>query len=263
MKKRKEYLIVDNFQDQGYYLLKANRIKQEKKMENYTPHIAIRQWAEDDRPREKLLLKGRHSLSDAELLALLIGSGNKKDSALDLAKAILGKSNNNLVELSRLGVSELLKVRGIGQAKAITILAALELGRRRNEAEVMLKEKITNSKDAYEIFKSTIGDRPYEEFWIILLNRGNRIIRKCSISEGGIAGTLVDPKKIFKIALDHHASSIILGHNHPSGLVQPSEADMKITRKIKEAGAMLDVSVIDHLIIGEGGFYSFADDGAL
>ncbi len=232
-------------------------------MENYSQHISIRNWAEDDRPREKFLLKGRHSLSDAELLALLIGSGNRKDSALDLAKAILGKGRNNLVELSRMGVCDLLQVNGIGKAKAITILAALELGRRRNEAEVILKEKITSSKDAYEILKSTIGDRPYEEFWIILLNRANRIIRKCSISEGGIAGTLVDPKKIFKIALDHHASSIILGHNHPSGQVIPSEADVKLTRKIKEAGNMLDVSVIDHLIIGENTFYSFADQNML
>ncbi len=232
-------------------------------MENYIQHIAIRHWAEDDRPREKFLLKGRHSLSDAELLALLIGSGNKKDSALDLAKAIMSKGRNNLVELSRMGVEDLLQFRGIGKVKAITILAALELGRRRNEAEVILKEKISCSKDAYEIFRSTIGDRPYEEFWIILLNRANRIIRKCSISEGGIAGTLVDPKKIFKIALDNHASSIILGHNHPSGLVTPSEADLKLTQKIREAGTMLDVSVIDHLIIGENTFFSFADEGVL
>lgn len=246
-----------------YYLLWLNMIKQKMIMENYVQHTAIRHWAEDDRPREKFLLKGRHSLSDAELLALLIGSGNKRDSALDLAKAILAKGRNNLVELSRMGVGDLFQVRGIGKAKAVTILAALELGRRRNEAEVIIREKITSSKDAYEILKSTIGDPPYEEFWIIILNRANRVIRKCSISEGGIAGTLVDPKKIFKTALDHHASSIILGHNHPSGHVEPSEADLKLTRKIKEAGNMLDVSVIDHLIIGENKFYSFADEGIL
>jgi DNA repair protein RadC len=153
--------------------------------------------------------------------------------------------------------------KGIGHAKAITIIAALELGRRRNEAEIIIKEKIVSSKDAFTILRSAIGDLPYEEFWIILLNKANRVIRKCSISEGGVSGTVVDPKKIFKIALDHHASSIILGHNHPSGNIQPSEADQKITKKIKEAGLMLDVAVLDHLIIGDDRFYSFADEGVL
>jgi len=225
--------------------------------------LPIRSWAEDDRPREKFLLKGRQSLSDAELLAILIGSGNSKDSALDLAKKILGQSKENLAELSKIGISDLIRVRGIGHAKAIVILASLELGRRRNESDVIVRKKIKTSRDAFEIFKSTMGDRPYEEFWIILLNKANRILRKSSISEGGISGTVVDPKKIFKIALDHHATSIILGHNHPSGNVQPSEADIRITKKICEAGSLLDVTVLDHLIIGEDTFYSFADEGGM
>jgi DNA repair protein RadC len=232
-------------------------------MDNYSNHAAIRNWAEDDRPREKLMLKGRHSLSDAELLAILLGSGTRKESAVDLAKKVLKLADDNLAELSKLSQSDLVKVNGIGPAKAVTILAALELGRRKNESEVIVRDKITTSRDAFEIFRSTMGDRPYEEFWIILLNRANKVIRKVNISEGGISGTVVDPKKIFKISLDHRASSIILGHNHPSGVVTPSEADCRITKKLREAGAMLEVTVLDHLIIGDDSYYSFADEGAL
>jgi DNA repair protein RadC len=162
-----------------------------------------------------------------------------------------------------MNMNDLLAVKGIGKVRAITILAALELGRRRNESEVLLRDKIKSSRDAYEIFRGTMGDRPYEEFWIILLNKANRVLQKCNISEGGISGTVVDPKKIFKISLDHHASSIILGHNHPSGVVTPSEADMRITKKLCDAGAMLEVTVLDHLIIGEDNYYSFADEGTL
>ena len=232
-------------------------------MDQYINRVSIKNWAEDDRPREKLLLKGKNALSDAELLALLLGSGNRHESALDVAKGILREVNDNLNELSRLGVNDLLKVKGIGKAKALIIISALELGRRRNEAEVMVRQKITNSRDAFELLYSSIGDLPYEEFWIIMLNKANKVVRKCSISEGGVSGTVVDPKKIFKIALDNHASSIILGHNHPSGNLQPSEADHKITKKIKEAGVMLDVAVLDHLIIGDDRYYSFADEGVL
>jgi len=234
-----------------------------KNMETYENRIAIKNWAEDDRPREKLLLKGRQSMSDAELLAILIGSGTKQDSAVDLAKNILHRAHDNLAELSKMSINDLVTVKGIGKGRATTILAALELGRRRNESEVLARDKIKTSRDAYEIFRSTLGDRPYEEFWIILLNKANKVLKKCNISEGGISGTVVDPKKIFKISLDHHASSIILGHNHPSGVVTPSEADQRITKKICEAGAMLEVTVLDHLIIGDDSYYSFADDGAL
>jgi len=232
-------------------------------METYINRTPIRNWAEDDRPREKFLLKGRHSLSDAELLALLIGSGTRHDTAVDLAKQILKLSHDNLAELSKLSISDLVAIRGIGTVRAITIIAALEIGRRRNESAVMSREKISRSRDAYEIFRSTMGDLPYEEFWIILLNRANKVLHKCHISEGGVSGTVVDPKKIFKISLDHHACSIILGHNHPSGVVTPSEADTFLTKKICDAGALLDVAVIDHLIIGEDGYYSFADEGLL
>jgi DNA repair protein RadC len=232
-------------------------------MESYIQHASIRNWAEDDRPREKLLLKGRHSLSDAELLAILIGSGTRNESAVDLAKNILKLASDNLAALSKLSLTDLITVKGIGQARAVTILASMELGRRRNESEVLVRDKIKTSRDAFEIFRSTIGDRPYEEFWIILLNRANQVIKKCNISEGGISGTVVDPKKVFKISLDNHASSIILGHNHPSGVVTPSEADCRITKKLHDAGAMLEVAVLDHLIIGEDSYYSFADEGAL
>jgi len=232
-------------------------------METYSNHTTIRTWAEDDRPREKLMLKGRQSMSDTELLAILIGSGTRHETAVELAKNILHRAHDNLVELSKMNLNELTTVKGIGQARAITILAALELGRRRNESEVLIRDKIKTSRDAYEIFRSTMGDRPYEEFWIILLNKANKVLRKCNISEGGISGTVVDPKKIFKISLDNHASSIILGHNHPSGVVTPSEADQRITKKIKDAGAMLEVTVLDHLIIGENNYYSFADEGTL
>ncbi|NCA76761.1 MAG: DNA repair protein RadC [Alphaproteobacteria bacterium] len=232
-------------------------------METYQNRTPLKNWAEDDRPREKLLLKGRHSLSDAELLAILIGSGTRYDSAVDLAKQVFRKAHDNLGELSKLGISELTGIRGIGKARAITILAALELGRRRDESMVPEKEKITKSFQAYQIFRSVIGDKPWEEFWILLLNRSNRILKKCNISEGGISGTTVDPKKIFKIALDHHATSIILGHNHPSGALHPSEPDKKLTKKIREAGIFLEIDVLDHLIIAENGYYSFADQGEM
>ncbi len=232
-------------------------------METYSNHHPIRNWAEDDRPREKLLLKGRQSLSDAELLAILLVSGTRNESAVDLAKTILKHAHDNLGELSKMSVTDLIAIKGIGKARAIAIIASIELGRRRNESEVLSREKISSSRDAYEIFRSIIGDRPYEEFWIILLNKANKVLRKCNISEGGISGTVVDPKKIFKISLDHHASSIILGHNHPSGVVTPSEADNRITKKIRDAGILLDVAVLDHLIIGEDTYYSFADEGTL
>ena len=208
-------------------------------------------------------MKGRHSLSDAELLAILIGSGTKHQSALDVAKGILHLANDNLAEMARMGLNELTRVKGIGKVRAVTITAALELGRRRDESTVMEKGKIFKSSDAYTIFRSTMSDHPYEEFWIILLNKGNKVLRKCCISEGGISGTVVDPKKVFKIALDYHASSIILGHNHPSGMIKPSEADNNITKKLYAAGKMLDVDVLDHLIIGDNGFYSYSDEGEL
>ncbi len=232
-------------------------------MEIYEGHFPIKNWAEDDQPREKLLLKGKNALSNAELIAILLRSGNPSESALDIAKHILNKAEDNLVEVSRMSIEDLQEFKGIGTVKAITLIAALELGKRRNETEVLLRNKISGSKDAFEVFRNVIGDQVYESFWIIMLNKANRMIRRCCISEGGISGTVVDQKKIYKIALDHHASSIILGHNHPSGNVLPSEADQKITKKIKEAGVLLDVAVLDHIIVGDDKYYSFADEGAL
>lgn len=232
-------------------------------MKNYENGCTIKQWAEEDRPREKLLLKGKNVLTDSELLAILIGTGNRNESAVELGRKILRKVNDNLLELSRLSANDLMEFPGIGEAKAITIIAAIELGRRRNESEVIMREKIGCSRDAFEIFQTVIGDQPYESFWVILLNKANKVLKKCSISEGGVSGTVVDPKKIFKIALDHHASSIILGHNHPSGNIQPSEADKAITKKIRDAGVLLDLAVLDHLIVGDGKYFSFADENVL
>ncbi len=232
-------------------------------MESTKEYFSIREWAESDRPREKLLLKGKHSLSDAELIAILMGSGSRNESAVDLAKRILRSSNDNLIELSKLSVSDLVKFKGVGDAKAISIIAALELGKRRRGAEALEKKKITSSRDVFEYFTGIFGDSNYEAFYILLLNRANKVLKDVQISEGGFSGTVADPKKIFKIALEHNATSVILCHNHPSGNLQPSDADIKLTHKLKNAGDMLDLPVIDHIILGENNYYSFADEGKM
>ena len=223
----------------------------------------ILSWAEEDRPREKLLLKGRASLSDAELIAILIGSGSKKQSAVDLSKDILKSVSHNLHELAKLSVEDLQRFPGIGEAKAISIVSALELGRRRKVSEPVKRDKITCSDDAYRVMQPYLLDQPLEQFWIILLNRANEVIRPHCVSQGGVAGTVADPKTIFKAALDKLASSIILVHNHPSGNLTPSEADIRLTHKLKEAGQVLDLPVLDHLIFTNHGFYSFADEAML
>ncbi len=223
----------------------------------------IKQWAEDDRPREKLILKGKSSLSDAELLAILLRSGSKKETAVDLSKRILHQVSDNLVELSKMNLGDFTAFNGIGEAKALSIIAALELGKRRREASIANKGKITSSKDVFEFFQSNLSDSQYEEFWILLLNRANKIIKKVLISEGGITGTVADPKRIFKAAIEQNATSIILCHNHPSGNIKPSDADIKLTNKLKEAGSFLDISILDHIIMGDDTFYSFADEGIL
>lgn len=232
-------------------------------MEPSKEYIPIHEWAEDDRPREKLLLKGKHSLSDAELIAILMGSGSKSESAVDLAKRILKSSKDNLIELSKLGVKDLTKFKGVGEAKAISIIAALELGKRRRMEEALEKKKIGSSIDVFEYFSGILSDSTYEAFYILLLNRANKIIREIQISEGGLSGTVADPKKIFKLALEQNAAAIILCHNHPSGNIKPSDADIKLTYKLKSAGEMLDLPVIDHIILGEENYYSFADEGKL
>ena len=230
---------------------------------NYVNRIPMRFWAEDDLPSQKLLLKGNGSLSDAELLSIIIGSGVSGENSLDIAMKTLSICGNNLCEFWKFSVSDLQKIKGIGEKRAVKIAAMFALARRRNESEVICKNKISKSQDAFEIFHSLMGDLPYEEFWLLLLNRANRVVKKVKISEGGISGTVVDPKKIFQICLEQHATSIILGHNHPSGTITPSEADNKITKKIKDCGSLLDVAVLDHIIVGDDRFYSFADEGTL
>lgn len=226
-------------------------------------NISIKYWAEDDKPREKLMLKGRTALSDAELIAILINSGNTKETAVELAKRILRSCKDNLVELSKLTVNDLCKFNGIGPAKAISIVAALELGRRRRESEAVQLLKISSSKDVYDFFHSSVADESYEQFWILLLNRANKVIEKYCISEGGLTGTVADPRKIFKRALEKNAVALIICHNHPSGNIQPSDADIKLTKKIKNGGEIMDIQLLDHIIIGNEKYYSFADDGTL
>jgi DNA repair protein RadC len=232
-------------------------------MESDTGHSAIPQWAESDRPREKLLLKGKAALTDAELLAILIRSGTPKQSAIDLSKQILKTVNNNLVELSRLAVSDLTQFKGMGEVKAITIVAALELGRRRRGAEALQRKTITSSADAYEVLQMHIGDIDYEQFAIIMLNQANQVLKVESISEGGVTGTVVDPKRVFRTALTNNAINIILAHNHPSGSLKPSKNDLDLTQKLKKAGEFLQIMVLDHLILGDNKFLSMADEGYL
>ncbi|MEM7162270.1 MAG: DNA repair protein RadC [Bacteroidota bacterium] len=229
-----------------------------------TEKNSIKQWAEDDRPREKMLLKGKEALSDAELIAILIGSGNRKETAVDLSKRVLKEYENNLKDLGRASIKELTrKFSGIGEAKAISILAAIELGRRRGAEESVKRKQVTTSKDVFEVFKAKIGDLPYEEFWIVHLSRANKVIGYDMISRGGVAGTVADAKLIFKKALENVSSSIILCHNHPSGNLRPSSQDIALTKKLIEAGKVLDIAVLDHLIITESGYFSFADEGQI
>lgn len=225
--------------------------------------LSIKQWAVEDRPREKMLAKGIRSLSEAELIAILIGSGSLEESAVELSKRVLASANNNLNELGRKTIEDYQKFKGIGQAKAITISAAMELGRRRKESEKTEKTKIVTSSDAAAIFQPMLGDLPHEEFWVMLLNRNNILIEKTMISKGGLSGTVIDVRIILKKAIDKLACSLILCHNHPSGNLVPSEADKDITRKIKEAGKHMDIPVLDHIIIGNETYFSFADEGLI
>ena len=225
--------------------------------------LSIKSWSPDDRPREKLILKGKAALSDAELIAILLGSGTSSLSAVELAKKVLQPAGNNLHELARHTVKDLIKIKGIGEAKALTIVAALELGRRRKEIEGNQKPKIAGSWDAYDSLKADLLDISHEEFWIVLLNRANRVIKKSQISQGGVAGTVADPKIIFKLALEELASGIILAHNHPSGNLTASQADLDLTKKIKDAGKLLDIQVLDHIIVAGQKYFSFADEGLM
>lgn len=225
--------------------------------------LNIKQWAEEDRPREKLLLKGKNALSDAELIAILIGSGNKTETAVELSKKILASVNNDLNQLAKLNLNDLMQFNGIGEAKAITIAAALELGRRRKESIEEKKIKIGSSKNAYESINDVLSDLPHEEFWVLYLTRKNEIIKRENISKGGVTGTIADGKIIFKNAVNLLASSVILCHNHPSGNLKPSEADIKLTKKLKEIGLLMDTPVVDHIIVGNNNYFSFADENLL
>lgn len=232
-------------------------------MTSYKNSFTIKQWNEDDRPREKLLLKGKASLSDAELMAILIGSGNREESAVELSKKILNSIDNNLNELGRLSVDDLIKFKGIGEAKAISIITALELGRRRRIEEALKKQKITSSKSVFDLMQPIIGDLQHEEFWIIYLNNANKIQLRTQLSKGGITGTLVDSRLVFKRAIELSATSIILCHNHPSGTLKPSSSDISLTKKIKSGGEVLDIKILDHLIITQKKYFSFADENML
>ena len=224
---------------------------------------SIKNWAIDDRPREKMLEKGRHVLSDAELLAILIRSGSDGETAVDLSRRILNDVDDNLIQLSLLSINDLMDYKGIGKAKAISIAAALELGRRRRFAEVAQQPLICNSKDAFEFFYMRMSDIEHEQFWVMLLNPANRVIKIVKISDGGVNGTSADPKRIFKIALEHNATAMMLCHNHPSGNVTPSSSDKTLTRNLAEGGKLLEIKILDHLIVGIDQYFSFADSGLI
>ncbi|MFZ1534355.1 MAG: DNA repair protein RadC, partial [Chitinophagaceae bacterium] len=224
---------------------------------------SIKQWAKDDRPREKLLLNGAENLSNSELLAILIHNGSKEKTAVDLAKEILKLGKDNLGELGKLSIKELMKIKGIGEAKAITIAAALELGRRRQAAVPLEKLAVSSSDDIAHFLQAKLKDYRHEVFAVLFLNRANKINHFEIISEGGITGTVADPRVILRKALEEDAVNIILCHNHPSGSLKPSRADEQLTAKIKEAARYLDITVLDHIIVSEDGYYSFADEGLI
>lgn len=232
-------------------------------MQEYKKHLNIKSLAEEDRPREKLVSIGRQNLSDAELLAIILGSGNKNETAVQLAHRILNEYQNNINLVAKLSLNDLKKFKGIGLVKAINIAASFEFGRRRIDSEIIERFKITSSKQAYQIFKKYLSDLSHEEFWILILNRANELIKKENLSKGGISGTVVDIRLICKSVIENNASGIVIAHNHPSGQLNPSIQDKEITAKLKTALQLFDVSLIDHLIIGDQNYFSFADNGLL
>ncbi len=225
--------------------------------------MSIKFLAEDDRPREKFLMKGKNALSDAELLAIIMGSGNREESAVDLARRILNTVGNNWHQLSKLSVKDLMKFNGIGEAKAISIAAALEIGRRRAAQEVPERKKITCSKDVFEFLKPYLGDLQTEEFWAVFVNQNNRILHFSQLTTGGISSSIVDVRILFKTALEHFATAVFVAHNHPSGNMKPSQEDLRITKQIAEGGNFLNIKLLDHLILNQNSYYSFADEGLL
>lgn len=232
-------------------------------MKNKDKNFSIKHWSEDDQPREKLLYKGKSILSDAELLAILIGSGSRNESAVDLSKRILQQNNNQLHQLQKQTIQQLMQFRGIGEAKAVSIVAALELAKRLQLSETKELTKIGSSANVCSLMQPVIGDLPHEEFWVLLLNNSNKVIYKLQLSKGGLTQTVVDIRLIFKTALEHLATALIIVHNHPSGQLSPSVADKDITQKIKLAGNSLDIRLLDHLIVTRSDYFSFADEGIL
>lgn len=225
--------------------------------------LSINKWAEDDRPREKMMNKGEQSLSDAELLAILIGSGNKDESAVELMKRVLSACDNNLNTLAKWQQKDYQQFKGIGQAKSITIMAALELGRRRKQQEVRQKIQIKNSKDVYELYQSVMCDLSKEEFWVLLLNNNSRIIGNIKINSGGVDNVYIDVREVLREALLQRATRIVIVHNHPSGNTQPSKADIEITKKIAQSADIMNIKLLDHIIVCEDKYYSFADEGVI
>ena len=230
---------------------------------NEKERLTIKSWAEEDRPREKMLLKGSSALSDAELIGILIGSGSTEETAVDLAKRMLSSVDNELNRLGKLSIADLCKFKGIGEARAVTIAAAMELGRRRKATEPQAKAKITSSRDIFDIFYPMLGDLPYEEFWLLFLNRGNNVIDKVKMSQGGLENTVVDIKLCVKLALERLATSVIAVHNHPSGNRQPGQTDKILTDKLKTAFKYFDILFPDHIIIADTKYFSFADNELL
>lgn len=232
-------------------------------MQQKPSSFSIKNWSDDDKPREKLVHKGRSVLSNAELIAILIGSGSKNETAVALSKRILASTNNNLNELGKVSIKQLMKFNGIGEAKAVSIAAALEIGRRRQNEKAMLKAQISGSQAVFDLLQPLVADLPHEEFWIVYLNNSNKVIHKAQLSKGGITGTLVDVRLVMKQALELGAVSLILAHNHPSGAFKPSEADKKITNKLQKASEAMDIRVLDHVIITQNKYYSFADNNLI
>ncbi|WP_019668190.1 RadC family protein [Eudoraea adriatica] len=232
-------------------------------MQQKPSSFSIKDWSDDDKPREKLVQKGRAALSNAELIAILIGSGTKNETAVALSKRILSSANNNLNELGRVSLKQLMKFKGIGEAKAVSIAAAMEIGRRRQNEKAVSKAQISGSKAVFNLLQPLIADLPHEEFWIVYLNNSNKVIHKAQLSKGGITGTLVDIRLVMKQALEFGAVSLVLAHNHPSGTLKPSEADKKITKKLQKASEALDIRVLDHVIITQNNYYSFADNNLI
>ena len=225
--------------------------------------MSIKSLAEDDRPRDKFLLKGKAAVSDSELLAIIMGSGNRNESAVELARRILNSVENNWHRLSQLNIKDLMKFKGVGEAKAISIATALEIGNRRSQQEVLERQKIGSSKEAFEILQPHLSDLQTEEFWVIFLNNQNKILYKNCLFRGGIGSSVADVRIIFKTAIEHFSTGIIVAHNHPAGSLKPSQQDINITNKIKEAGKLLDIELLDHLIIAQNQFYSFKEEGIL